>query len=153
MAVERKVNPLPRGVYWQDVFTPPPGPSGANIQDFLHWSGASGGKVEIIKSHTQPGNPSRLWALFEVHEPLPFFVERDGKKRFFGQPTKATRGVEEKDTAHNTPTTTADAIREIGEFLEPVTSAGASAFGRVLVGAGVVLGGYLLLQFAPRRGR
>lgn len=81
MAVERQ-NPLPKGVYWVDVF--------ADKQPaFRAWLKRHRGKVKVVKavSYKPTGSyPARDWLLFEVTRPVPW----EGP----GFPTVSERGVD-----------------------------------------------------------
>ncbi|HET9930206.1 MAG TPA: hypothetical protein VFQ35_05955 [Polyangiaceae bacterium] len=145
MTIERR-NPLPRAVYWQDVFTPAIGEHGGTIEEFRAWASAHKNAVLIRQTvYHGPGadpfaeliansgwviNPllaklaadaaaapdfgrSRLWALFEVREPVPW----DAIK--FGYPTIAERGTEttEGDTVTKPPPEP-DAIDRVDDAID-----------------------------------
>lgn len=150
MAHERRIDPLPPGLYWVDVFTPAPGPSGGNISDFMGWLGEHADAVEPINAATIPpelstgtiGDRAHLWMLFETSKPVPFYVVRNGKRLGFGFPTiTERRDLKEEDTAHNEPTTINDMIEEALPILDSTLSKGVS----LIVAAGAIWLGYKLI--------
>ena len=118
MTLERK-NPLPKGVYWADFFSPPVG--GASISAIKEWLIVNQGKVEALQSSyhgpdinpiqalvsgaytmtpilaaiasTLPGTgTARLWVLFRVKDPV-FWPAVE-----FGFPTIAEQSTQESET-------------------------------------------------------
>jgi len=58
MSIERR-NPLPKGVYWVDVF-------GEDVRPFIEWT--KQGAVRVRKTR-EYSDPSGYWFLFETTEP------------------------------------------------------------------------------------
>jgi hypothetical protein len=165
MAVER-ANPLPKGVYWQDFFRPGVGEKSATIDDFTAWLEQHRGKVKLRKSvyHGPDTDPlkafvegawtlapglaaianvlpdtgmERVWALFEVLEPVPW----PRIPRSFGFPTIAEKGLftEEQDT-----------IQEPDPEPAPVDQV-EKLIGQFFWGLGAMLGGYAVFKLITRR--
>lgn len=64
MALERR-NPLPKGLYWQDIFS-------KDQEAFDRWltNARLFKAVEVVRSETIASEPRRTWVLFRVLDPI-----------------------------------------------------------------------------------
>lgn len=65
MPLQRKTNPLPRGLYWQDIFAKDEAAFNkwlANAQLFK--------AVQVVRSEHTESDPPRTWVLFRVLDPI-----------------------------------------------------------------------------------
>lgn len=167
--LERR-SPLPRGVYWCDMFEPPVG--GASVAAFRGWIAEhSPARVRVRSSvwhgpgehplasalqyvwplspalaaiaYLAPasGSPARLWTLFEVLAPVPW------PSRAFGYPTIAPRGASttEDDTVQRP-----DPTPELADRVADAMSASASAAPTLMTALALAAGGVLALRMWSR---
>lgn len=100
MAVAR-TNPLPRGMYWIDIFRPT---AASSIRDgeptFLDWTEDNFGKVVVLKREVFPSvtaTPTRIWYLFRVTaEPTDFPFRELGFPTITGDPELSSDDVAHK---------------------------------------------------------
>ena len=134
MAVIR-TNPLPVGVYWQDIFP------GKDEPAWSAWLTKNKGKVLVRKTTAHenppsPGEPRGSWVLFEVKEPVTW----EGP----GFPTVAPAGVATtpKDVVQ-APEHQPDLIDQLGSIKDPL---GAVRNIALLAGVGVLALVFLSLK-------
>lgn len=122
MALERR-NPLPKGVYWIDVF-------GDNREKFAAWTRTN--KVRVSTSESFDSSPPRDWVKFEVANPVPW----DGKT--FGFPTVIKPG----DTINTSDDTVQKPPPETSPNLDDLLPKP----GNLLLGIGIAIGVGLILS-------
>lgn len=137
MALERR-NPLPRGVYWLDVF-------GDNRHEFSAWRTIFAKQLKVHSTESFDSKPARDWVKFEVLAP----IEWDAKT--FGYPTIIPPGANVNASADTVqrPPPEKDPLDELGDALGSAGSATTK-----LVGAALMLGGALVVinMWAASRG-
>lgn len=164
MALERR-NPLPKGVYWIDAYSPPVGGNsidavtawvkrnsptrivvlksvyqGSGSDPFLEfvrgsWSLSPG--LALIANALPDAGRERAWLLFQVKEPT------DWPAKEFGFPTKANIRTEEENTSSGT-----DPEPGIIEAIEEATQ---SAQGLIKAAPFLIAGGLAIAILLRRR--
>jgi hypothetical protein len=135
--LERR-NPLPKGVYWIDLFSD-------NRAKFLAWRTLNKARVKVVANESFDTEPPRDWVKFQVLEPVTWDAP------LFGFPAKAEGVNSSGDTTTNEPEK--DPLDQLGEGL-PTPKAIGEAFGQlaaiVAIGVGVVVV-VNLMALGPRR--
>lgn len=128
MALERKVNPLPKGRYWITVLDSPEG----QIADFDEWLQSAPSSIKVESSELdQESKPVSQFIIFNITGPAAVF---DAER--FGFPNKAPAGIKTRDDAEQAPEVDEKGIEDVLQFAK---SAGKVAVGLVLLKLGIEL--------------